>query len=262
MEYQTPGVQWPTVTRPADNTDAPLPMSLRACACAGMRSTTKDPGARCAPARSTGCGCRPPVITALLLPSRRAPARGGKARSPNYPGGRRYHFPRRHAAARHLCPRTLPASGVPPARCQRRPTVGRPGRTQPPCGRDRTRLGITGPGPDIRPGCGRACPGLAGSPLSAACCRCCRAEPERGAERPADGSAQRICRFERQRQSAPLPGSTWPLSRASLAAVGQPGASAPPAYPPRECRLPAGLTVCDGMAWGLRRVPRASAVKV
>ncbi len=37
---------------------------------------------------------------------------------------------------RNLCPRTLLASVTPAARCQRRPAVGRPGRTQPPCGRD------------------------------------------------------------------------------------------------------------------------------
>jgi hypothetical protein len=40
----------------------------------------QEPGAPCAPARSISRGCRPPVITALLPPSR--PAMYGEARSP------------------------------------------------------------------------------------------------------------------------------------------------------------------------------------
>ena len=150
---------------------------------------------------------------------------GRRGAQPELPWAARYCFLRRYAAARNLCPRTLPASVVPAARCQRHPAVGRPGRTQPPCGRDRTRLRESTPVRVSGPAVARVCPGLPGTPLSAACCRCRRAEPERRSEAPADGSAQRICRFERRRQSAPPPGSTWPLSRAlgvlSCKAVGQ-----------------------------------------
>ncbi len=85
----------------------------------GKSTTIVNLGARCAPARSISRGCRPPVITALLLPSRPAPARGGKARSPNCPGAARYCFLRRRGAARNLCPRTLPASATPATRCPR-----------------------------------------------------------------------------------------------------------------------------------------------
>jgi hypothetical protein len=59
---------------------------LRACACAGVQSMTKNPGARCAPARSISRGCRPPVVTVLLPPSCPAPARLADARSPSYLG--------------------------------------------------------------------------------------------------------------------------------------------------------------------------------
>ena len=59
----------------------------RVLACAGISSTTiKNIGARCAPARSTGHGRRPPVIAPILPSSRPAQPRLGEARSPNYPG--------------------------------------------------------------------------------------------------------------------------------------------------------------------------------
>ena len=44
-----------------------------------------------------------------------------------------------HAAAQKLYPRKLLASVTPATRGQRCPAIGRPGRTQPPCGRDRAR---------------------------------------------------------------------------------------------------------------------------
>jgi hypothetical protein len=172
----------------------------------------------------------------------------------------RYCPLQRHAAARNLCPRTLPAS-VAPAAVASGAGRGRPGRTQPPCGHDRTRCREIPPGPGTRPGCGRAGLGLPGTPISTACCCCHRAEPERRTESRADESAQRTRRFDRRRQPAPPPGSTWPLSRASLAA-NQPGAPAPSMRLPCECRLPAGLTGCDGIGMGLRARSACHAMKV
>ena len=63
-----------------------------------------------------------------------------------------------------------PASpGQPTAiRC---PAVGGPGRTQPPCKRDRTRRRQSPSAPGIRPGCGRPRPSLPGTPTSGARCR-------------------------------------------------------------------------------------------
>jgi len=75
---------------------------------------------------------------ASLSPPRPAPARHGDARSSNYPGPSRCCLLQQHAAARDLCSRTLLTSVTPATRGQRCPAVGRPGRTQPPCGRDRT----------------------------------------------------------------------------------------------------------------------------
>jgi len=62
-----------------------------------------------------------------------------------------------------------------------------------------------------------AIPSLPGTSMSGA--RCCgpRGAPWPCPEARTGGSAQRTCRFERRRQPAPLPGSTLPLSRASLA---------------------------------------------
>lgn len=218
---------------------------LRACARVDTRSTTKNPGARCAPARSISCGCRPL-------------ARPGQARSANYPGASRYCLLQLHAAAgssvRERSPRARPGM-----RGQRCPAVGCPGRTQPPCGRDRTRRResrrVRAPGPAV------AVPAPAfrarQHPAHAAAVR---AEPLRLAGSRTDGSAQRIRRFERRRQPAPPPRSTWPLSRASLAG-NRPvwGVSATDASP-RECRLLACLTQRDGIGIGdSGRVPGARA---
>lgn len=132
---------------------------LHACACAGIRSMTTNPGARCALARSISRGCRPPVITAPLLPSGQAAARPGDARSPSYPGPS-WCWP--CAAARRRpepVPGNAPRRSHPAIRCQRCPAVGRPGRTPPP-------LGVTVPGAGIPwgcasgPGCGRPRPSL------------------------------------------------------------------------------------------------------
>ena len=144
------------------------------CAC-GHPVYDAEPRARCAPARSISRGCRPSAVTALLSSSHTAPARLGDARSSNYRAVP-CCLAQQHAAARNLCPRTLLASVAPATRGQRRPAVGRPGRTQPPCGRDRTRRRRIPVGPGHPAGCGRPRPGLLGTPTSGARCR-----PPRGA---------------------------------------------------------------------------------
>lgn len=81
------------------------------------------------------------MITAFSPSCRPAPARSEEARSPNYRGPSRCCFLQQHATARNLCPRMFLASVTPATRCLRCPAVGRPGCTQPPCGRDRSRAG-------------------------------------------------------------------------------------------------------------------------
>jgi len=97
-------------------------------------------------------------------------------------------------AAACRCPEPVPANAPrqrpPAARCQRRPAVGRPGRTQPPCGRDRTPV-TESPVPGIRPGCGRPRPSLPGTPTRGGRCRRPRRAPPRPGARTG-GSAQRI----------------------------------------------------------------------
>lgn len=103
------------------------------------KSTTKIPSARCAPARSVSRGCWPPVITAPLLLPGPAPARHGEARSRSYPGPPGASFCDCTPLPGNPYARTPLAGAAPATRCKRRPAVGRPGRTQPPCGHDRTR---------------------------------------------------------------------------------------------------------------------------
>jgi len=112
---------------------------LRAHACAGIRSTTiKNPGARCAPARSISRGFPPQVTTAFLPPSRPTSARPGQARSPNYPGPSQRCLLRQDAVA----PKPVPARSR-----QRHPgnpwpwarPSAVPGAHSPTCGRDRPR---------------------------------------------------------------------------------------------------------------------------
>jgi hypothetical protein len=107
MESQTPGVQWPTVTRPADNTDALLLLSApRMCVCGHPVYDDQEP-------RCSLCGCQehkprlpPPVITALLPPSRPAPARpGDREGQPELPGR-----PVLPCAAARRCPEAVPAN--------------------------------------------------------------------------------------------------------------------------------------------------------
>jgi hypothetical protein len=139
---------------------------LRACACAGIRSTTKNPGGRCAPARSISRGSRPPLIRALLPPSRPAPARQGDARSPNYPGPSRCCLAHQRAAA-GTCARERSSPASPRQPLPAAPGVGRPGaHTAPVRARPYPAPKIPS-APGIRPGYGRPRPSLPGTPISA-----------------------------------------------------------------------------------------------
>jgi hypothetical protein len=156
------------------------------------------------------------MITALQPPPSPAPARREEACSPNYPGpSRAARVLQQHAVARKLHPRTLLVMRHPGNPLPMAPGRGPSRCTQPPCGRDRSRRRQS-----RRP--------RASGPAVAVLASACRARqyPAHAAAVPAeslrfawkriDGSAQRISRFERRRQSAPPPGSTLPLSRASL----------------------------------------------
>ena len=133
---------------------------LHACACAGIRSMTTNPGARCALARSISRGCRPPVITAPLLPSGQAAARPGDARSPSYPGPS-WCWP---CAAARRRPEPVPGN-APPRRHPGNPMPAVPGRrpsrahTAPVWARPYPAQGIPW-GCASGPGCGRPRPSL------------------------------------------------------------------------------------------------------
>ena len=138
MECQTPGVQWPSVTRPADNTDAlPLLSAPRLCVCGHPVYDDQEP-------RCPLCACQEHKPRLLAAGDHSAPAAApgtGEAQGsqPELSGTAACCPLQQHAAARELCPRTLSASVIPATRCQRRPALGCPGRTPPPCGHDRAR---------------------------------------------------------------------------------------------------------------------------
>ena len=173
MERQTLGVEWPTVTRATATTNDQIrPAASRSCTCG--HPVYDDQESRC-----PLCACqehkpRLPTAGEHTAPAPVSPGTGEAWRGPQpeLSGAARCCLLQQHAAARNLCPRTLLASVTPAARCLRCPAVGRPGRTQPPCGRDRTRrresrrVRASGPaGPPL--------PQLAGgTPTSGA--RCCR----------------------------------------------------------------------------------------
>jgi hypothetical protein len=176
------------------------------------------------------------MITAFPPPSRPASARSGEARSPNYRGrpGAAFCNSTPLATARNPCPRTLLASVTPATRCVRCPAVGHPGRTQPPCGRDRSRVGNP-----VVPG--------HPSPAAAVLAPACRARqyPAHTATVPAEPPADLPLR---------APTAVGTATREHLATVpripGLSGASAPATHPPYECRLPAGFTKRDGIGIG------------
>lgn len=94
--------------------------------------------------------------------------------------------------------------------------VGRPGRTQPPCGRDRSRCRQSRR-PRAPARLWPPSPQLVEHVNIRACCRSPRRVPKPYTRARTDRSAQRTCRFERRPRPAPPPRSTLPLSRASLA---------------------------------------------
>jgi hypothetical protein len=182
---------------------------LSACACAGIRSTTKNPGARCAPARSISLGSRPPAVTVLLPPSCPAPARLADARSLSYPRSS-WCWP---CAAARRCPVPVPAAsrqrppGSPmPAASGRGPSRAHTA----PCGRDRTRCRESG-----RP--------RASGPAVAALAPACRARQH--AAHAAAGPAEPQPGLERVRAKVPsgltprTPTAAGTASRTRIAAV-------------------------------------------
>jgi hypothetical protein len=114
-------------------------------------------------------------------------------------------------------------------------------------------------------------PTRAVGPAVAALAPACRARqfPPRAAAVPRvarklvqTGSAQRTCRFERRRSRHAHPEAPCRCPAHPWQATGPSGMSAPPTYPPGECRLPAGLTECDGIGMGLRARSACPTVKV
>jgi hypothetical protein len=161
MECQSVGVEWPTVTRPVGSTsDQILPAASRSCVCGHPVYDEQEP-------RCPLCACqehKPRLLTAgdHSAPATVSPVTGDAWRGPQpeLPGPSRRCLLRQHAAARNPRPRTLLAWVAPAARGQRCPAMGRPGRTQPPCGRDRSRCRQSPSSPGVRPGYGRPRPSL------------------------------------------------------------------------------------------------------
>jgi hypothetical protein len=178
---------------------------------------------------------------------------------PELPAAARYCPLQRHAAARNLCPRTAPRQRRPGSPLPAAPGRGpSPAHTAPVRARPYPVLGnprrVRAPGPAVAalaPACRarqyppRAAAVTARSP-SVALKLVQTGAPSGFAASTAGGS-----RHRHPEAHGRCPAHPWQ-------ATGQPGASAPPTYPPCECRLPAGLTVCDGIgigAPGAFRVP-------
>ena len=113
-----------------------------------------------------------------------------------------------------------------------------------------------------RPGCGLRSPRLAERANFRRVLPLCSAEPERRTEARTDGKCPADLPLRAPLQPARPPGSALPLSRASVTGNRPVWASAPPTYPPCECRLPAGLTECDGIGMRLRARSACPTVKV
>jgi hypothetical protein len=79
------------------------------------------------------------------------------------------------------------------------------------------------------------------------------AEPSPRPQAPTDGSAQRTCASSADGSRHRHPEASCRCPAPSLAGNRPVWASAPPTYPPCECRLPAGLTEHSGRASGVRR---------
>lgn len=157
MECQTPGVQWPTVTRPADNTDAlPLLSAPRLCVC-GHPVYDEEP-------RCPLCACqehRPRLSAAgdhgapaAASPGTDEERKGAQPELPRGPPGTAFcdSTPLPGTCAREGSPLASSRQPLPaPPRCgpSRAHTAPVRARPDPPSG-------ITS-GPGIRPGCGRVC---------------------------------------------------------------------------------------------------------
>jgi len=190
------------------------------------------------------------MITALLPPSRAAPARHGEARSPNYPGPSRAAFCNSTPLPRNLCPRTLLARVTP----QPVATGARPWAVL--CAYS-PRAGATVPGP------GQSRRPWASGPAAAVLAPACRARqyPAHAGAVPTEPPSLARKRVQTELPSGLAASSAdssrhrHPETPCRLLAnprqvIGLPGASAPAAHPPYECRLPAGLTECDGIGIG------------
>ena len=144
-----PGVRWPSVTRPADDTDAPPLLSApRLCVC-GHPVYDGEPWCPL-------CACQEHKPRLPAAGDHGAPAvlGTGEARKGAQPALPRA-VPVPPYATAHRCPEPVPANApaiaATAACCQRRPAVGRPGRTQPRCrARPRSAPGIAGSGHPAR----------------------------------------------------------------------------------------------------------------
>ena len=155
------------------------------------------------------------------------------------------------SATARCCPGPVspnaPGQRHPGTRGRRCSAVGGPGRTQPPCGRDR---------PRHRESRRVRASGLAAAVLATACRA--RQHPAHAAAVPAEPLSLARKRAQTEVSSGlAAPGASGSRLRHPEAycrgpthpgqAAGRSGASAPPTYPPCECRLPAGFTERDGI---------------
>jgi hypothetical protein len=117
MECQTPGVKWPSVTRPADSTSAPpLLSAARSCVCGHPVYDDQEP-------RCPLCACqehKPRFLTADYhsAPATVSPGTGEAWRGPQpgLSGPSRCCLCNSRPLPRKLCPRTLLASVTPAPR--------------------------------------------------------------------------------------------------------------------------------------------------
>jgi hypothetical protein len=225
MECQTPGVQWPSVTRPADNTDAlPLLSAPRLCVCGHPVYDDQEP-------RCPLCACQEHKRRLLTADDHSAPATAApgtgeawRGPQPKLSGA----VPVLPSATARRGPGAVSANAIrqrhPAARGQRARPWAVPGAHSP-CGRDRSRCRQSPSLPGIRPGCGRPRPHLPGTSI-----------PAHAAAVPAELP-------DLARKRAPTEVSS------GLAASSADGKSAPP--PKAPCRCPAHSWQATGPVWGV-----------
>jgi hypothetical protein len=178
------------------------------------KASRKEPGPRRGAARATSSKAKQPGRALRLAMGLRGRVRGRLAHA--RVAGQQLTFQGMLAALRPRCPPY--------------PAVGRSGRTQPPCGRDRSRcresVGSGASGPAVA----ALAPACRARQYAAACCRRLRRAPQPRTEARTDGSDQRTHRFERRQPPAPPPGNTSPPPRASPAGNRSAGPAASAAY--------------------------------